>query len=302
MNFASYPQLNKIVTAQLAVFPQHDKYLEKRFRDITPDMLEFLDELALKILMITGEDLNDYCKDYQTLCEVLLKEEIEFRRTKRYRITTLKEADKLVYSNKEFMKMNMRGLLLSQLWWSNHSNIIHFFKTSFLPSFKSGFDLLEIGPGHGLFLSQAATHKYCKSATAWDISATSIKETKSALQLLGVSRDIDMQQRDMIIQPQGEFDMVILSEVLEHIEEPQKALESLFSCLKPDGSLFLNVPTNSPAPDHIYLFQHPDEIINMVENAGFSIKEKRLFPVANATLERAIKSNMTISTVLVLKP
>ncbi|MBF0193839.1 MAG: class I SAM-dependent methyltransferase, partial [Magnetococcales bacterium] len=284
MNFTSYPLLNKIITTQLEVFPQHYNYLEKRFRNETPQMLELLEELAAKILMISGDNLRSCCEEYKILCDILLDEEIQFRRTKRYRVTTIKEVQELVYSNNSQMQTHLRGRLLSHLWWANHFNTFHFFKEVFLPSFKSDFDLLEVGPGHGMFLSYAVSHKHCKNATAWDISKTSIAETKSTLKSLGVKQPIDFQLRDMIIKPKGKFDMIILSEVLEHLEEPHKALVALHGCLRPGGRLFLNVPTNSPTPDHIYLFRHPDEIIQVAQNAGFKIEDKRFFAVSNSSL------------------
>ena len=39
------------------------------------------------------------------------------------------------------------------------------------------------------------------------------------------------------------FDVILMISVLEHLEEPKKALETLHRMLKPGGSLVVNVPT-----------------------------------------------------------
>jgi SAM-dependent methyltransferase len=39
------------------------------------------------------------------------------------------------------------------------------------------------------------------------------------------------------------FDVILMISVLEHLEEPRKALETLYAMLKPGGTLVVNVPT-----------------------------------------------------------
>lgn len=53
--------------------------------------------------------------------------------------------------------------------------------------------------------------------------------------------------------PESRFDLVIASEVLEHIEEPQAFLASLRSYLLPDGTLMLSLP-NGYGPFEILSF------------------------------------------------
>src|SRR5439155_2387706 len=53
--------------------------------------------------------------------------------------------------------------------------------------------------------------------------------------------------------PDGTFDYVLITEVLEHTLQPFHVIAELYRILKPDGRLFLTVPFNfyihSPLPD-----------------------------------------------------
>ena len=80
------------------------------------------------------------------------------------------------------------------------------------------------------------------------------------------------------------------------------ALEMLFelySLTRKNGRAFINVPLNSPAPDHIYLFREPDEVYGMIEQAGYQIEETRCFPATGFTLEKARRLNTTISCAVI---
>ena len=45
-----------------------------------------------------------------------------------------------------------------------------------------------------------------------------------------------------ISKPDNSYDVIICTQVLDHIEEPQKAINEFFRVLKPDGKLFLTAP------------------------------------------------------------
>ena len=51
--------------------------------------------------------------------------------------------------------------------------------------------------------------------------------------------------------------------------------------LSDKGILWLTVPTNAPAIDHVYLFKNKEEIYDMIESSGLAIIDKFLFSVEN---------------------
>ena len=135
--------------------------------------------------------------------------------------------------------------------------------------------------------------------TGWDVSATSLRDTRHALEAMGVQKPVTLEAHNIVDAPSGKFDSLTFSEVLEHLEQPRDALKTLRSLLNDGGKIFVHAPVNSPAPDHIYLFREPEEIVEMVRDAGFAIDETVNFPGMDASLERARKLKLTISTIVV---
>lgn len=298
---APYPNLHAVVTQVLEVWPEHRRYCETRFRNDDPDYLQRTDEFAALALANVGDGLPRYVQDYRWMCERFLEEELFFQREGRYRLSTFQEAYDEVYSDLEYMGRYMRGLLISQVIWDPHARAFDTFREEFLPSLKPGSSYLEVGPGHGFFLYFASRSDRLSRLEAWDVSEASILETGEALKTLGVDRDIALVQQDVMQAPTrtNEFDVAVISEVLEHLERPDLALQSLHAALKSDGRIFIHVPINSPAPDHIYLWPTIEAFQAFVEAQGFKIEVARNFPVTGSTLERAIKYKASISCVVI---
>jgi len=298
---AAYPALASIVQATLDVWPEHDGYCKARFRDDAPAFLGRMDDVSKLVLQNVGDDLGGYCADYRWMCEEFLKEELFFARERRYRLATFAEAYDEVYSKPAYMGRYVRGILISQLLWDPHARAFDHFRQAFLPSLPEGANYLEIGPGHGLFLYFASMAPNIASLEAWDVSASSIAETRAALGRLGVERPITIVEQDILAAPRrhDEFDGAVISEVLEHLERPDLALQSLHAALKPGGRIFINAPINSPAPDHIYLWRTPEEFTDFVAAQGFEIADAQFFPVTGASLERALRKQLSVSCIVI---
>ncbi|NOT38931.1 MAG: methyltransferase domain-containing protein [Alphaproteobacteria bacterium] len=298
---AAYPDLASLVQAQLAIFPEHESYLSTRFRNAAPRDLAFANELAAMIKTIAGQHLSHFCADYRWLAEVIIEEEIFFRREGRYRLSTFAEADAQVYSNEPYMRRYVNGILLSQLWWANHTSVMQYFRDTYLPGLPAGARHLEIGPGHGLYLYMAAREPRLASVAGWDVSPASIAVTTATFKALGYPGRIDLALVNLFDAPGGQFDSITLSEVLEHVEEPDQALRAIARLLAPGGRAFINVPVNSPAPDHIILFRTPEAVFDTIREAGFDIEATHLAPISGATLERARKLALTISATAIAR-
>jgi Methyltransferase domain len=292
---AAHRHIRKLFQHQILVFPEHEAFLRDRFSSVSETGWLFIEEIAAKVLQIAGDRLDLVCEDYRWLSGIVLDEELHFRRTGRYRLSTFEQADRAVYSNPETMSRYMNGLLASQLWWRNHTEMLNYFRDHFIEHNPVGFTHLEIGPGHGLFLYLGAVSPRCGRAEAWDISDASISNTRHALNALQLSRQVLISKVNLFDAPDRQFSSIAFSEVLEHLERPRAALAILRRLLSDDGRLFLNAPVNSPAPDHIYLFGTPEELLKMITDAGFSIESSYLSPCTGATLERARKLKLTIS-------
>jgi len=305
-----HPHLAMILDETQLAWPGHTKALTKSFarRDASDlDHAEYLSGLVLKLAPVFAENFSTLAEDYHFLCEsIILPEEIHFRRNDAYRLSTFKEALDTVYNDHAYMTRYMNGLMLSCILWANHARALKHYATHFLTHLKNGDRLLEIGPGHGLLLSMA-----CQTGAldvhAWDVSSASLDLARTAAETLGIGQAVTFRQQDIFEVPQSDvsddqqFDAIVMSEVLEHLDSPQEALRSLFNLTRPGGRIWVNVPVNSPAPDHIYLLRTPDEARTLLSDAGFEVFEEGLFPMNDVDLDQAVRQKLTISCALVAR-
>jgi 2-polyprenyl-3-methyl-5-hydroxy-6-metoxy-1,4-benzoquinol methylase len=296
-----YSSLEWIVGAVVAKWPEHKKFIQTGLYARSQDSLRHSAETANLVKRLVGDELDRFIDGYRWMCDMILSEEIEFRRTGRYRYSSFASTNRQVYQDKALMARYMDGLLLSQIFFDNHQAMLEFYQSQFLSNNRLDYRHLEIGPGHGLLLYYAACDPRCGEVTAWDISPTSIAHTRECLRRLGVERAIDLRLQDIITPAAGNFDSIVFSEVMEHLEEPQQALSTITRLLAPDGRLFVNVPVNSPAIDHIYLLNTPEEAVKVVTSAGLEIVNLRVAPVTGYSEERARRTRSAISCGIIAK-
>ena len=307
MNFDNRPALNQLVAHLLGVWPTHINLLAKSFANRTPatlDVSELLSSAILKLAKHEPDGLDGLCADYRYMCEdIFLPEEVHFRRNGRYRLASFAEANAACYANAPLMARYMNGLLVSNVMWVNHASAFAHFANDFLGRLSTGARHLEIGPGHGLFLYFASRCPQVTAITGWDISPTSIDRTRRALALLGAPMEPTLVLQDMFkIQPSDVatgFDSVVMSEILEHLEDPVAALKAACNSLKPGGLMFVNVPANSPAPDHIFLVESPEHAASLVSDAGLTLLNTEAFPMSGTTMAQARKHKLTVSCVVI---
>lgn len=301
VQIAQSKYLNIVLSAVLRQWPEHESYLGSGLKQYDAKELGVVEQLAEKILLLIGNDLDRYAANYRWMCDQFFREEVYFRRHRKYRLEKFADAQTMVYGNEEFMKQYMEGLMLSQVLWTNHARGAVYFIDDFLSSLTAPFDYLEIGPGHGLFAAYAANHPLCRGFAGWDVSLTSLKHTQESLKKMGIQRELTIECRDIVQveDADGDRDVVVISEVLEHLEEPSRALATVRNALRPGGHVFVNIPINSPAPDHIYLLRSPEEVAQLVESAGFRIVDRRSFPATGYDLKTALDRDLTVSCIVV---
>ena len=298
-----HPSMNDLYLAVAKSWPEHDSYLTKSLTGHSVEEMRRLERLSSQIRALAGARLAPFIESYRWLCGVFNEEQIHFIRNGRYRRTSFAEAEAEVYSNKSFMQKYMEGLLISQLFWSNHAKS-YLFHDSFLSGLQPGSRYLEIGPGHGLYLATAALHDACTEVEAWDVSEESLAQTEASTRILNVIKPVRLVRRNVLDAGLRNaalpaFDVIVISEVLEHLEKPQTALTNLRSFLNPGGQVLVNFPINSPAPDHIYLLNSMEAVQDLVSAAGFTIESSQGFPATGYTLERAMDTKASVSCAVI---
>jgi glycosyltransferase involved in cell wall biosynthesis/ubiquinone/menaquinone biosynthesis C-methylase UbiE len=97
--------------------------------------------------------------------------------------------------------------------------------------------LLEVGCGEGDFLCQA-------EASGWDV--TGVEYSPPASQVAGrrlkKGRVFCGELKDAAL-PEGEFDLCVISDVLEHVRSPLDFLREIHRALRPGGTLFVVTPS-----------------------------------------------------------
>ncbi len=101
-----YPNFAKLVAEMLSLWPDHAGYLEKSVSPRDADFMlhtEKLSEMIVRLAPTIDGGLTTLACDYRFLCEeIVLPEELHFRRNGGYRLNNFEDALRLVYSDFRF--------------------------------------------------------------------------------------------------------------------------------------------------------------------------------------------------------
>jgi ubiquinone/menaquinone biosynthesis C-methylase UbiE len=296
--------LTRLVESVLAAWPEHAPFIAKSLSARSPALLETSEEISTAILDLAGSREHEHAEDYHWLCDRVLEEEIYFARHEHYRFSTFEETNRLVYSDNEFMRRYMNGLLYGQVLWYMHISSLHFFRQRLAARLTPGGKVLEVGSGHGLLLFLALRDLGMSDALAWDLSQISLDQTRDALRRLGALDRARFAVRDMNTAQSGEesFNLVILSHLLEHLEDPVKALVRIRPLLAKGGLVYVNVPLNAPMPDHLILLRTPEEAAKLMTDGGFVVVESSTHTTQAVSLSKAIRSKTAVTCSIIAEP
>lgn len=288
--------LGKIISKIAVLNPIHGKKLKK-------NLLDNSDEIYLKrvnaflgkyetYLENQNKDIDFGVRCYLKMTEDFTYEHIRFLETGEYSVKSFDDVEKRVYGNPEVMEYYINGVLLSQILWKHHYSMYAFFSDSF-PNYKENIrNYLEIGGGHGLFISEAISSMGNKNVNMnfLDVSSTSINVARNFI----CNDSVKFINANILeFNPEDKFDFISMGEVLEHVEQPLKLLKKLHDLLNDSGHIFITTPTNAPAIDHIYLFNNFDEVRSMIKEAEFKIIEETTTFAENAPQDIIEKLKVT---------
>jgi SAM-dependent methyltransferase len=206
--------------------------------------------------------------DYLRMVGDMRREAVYFDINGDYRCKSQQEAYEKVYSNPAVMRYYINGLIISQVLWVHHFKMLMYFRET-IRSFKIGYlDVLDIGAGHGLYSYYTREVIPVNSIDILDLSSESLAITKS---IIGNHTIHYIESDIQNYYPEVKYDLVILGEVLEHLDDPMATLLRIYDLLDEGGILWVTVPTNAPAIDHTYLFKDKDEVVKLLGDAGFTV-------------------------------
>jgi len=284
------PLLETIVNQIQEKNPLHAKKLKSNISSMDESFhneAEVFFQRYIEFAKVSGYDLNFGIDSYLKVISDQVVEQVGFLRTGEYSCKSFEDAYNRVYNNHEVMTYYMHGLLMSQFLWVHHHGILNYFRKN-LPSFsKEVTNYLEIGGGHGLYLSEAI------NIFSEDCEFTMVDISKSSLDM---GRNFVRNEKVKFILEDiykysnyRKFDFITMGEVLEHVEDPVALMCQVNRLLSDNGTAFITVPANAPAIDHIYLFENENDILEVFDKAGFKVINKIIQYSEDLPKEKLIK-------------
>lgn len=282
--------------------PLHKKCLDGL--QLSKEEYSDLEKLIIYYKDTLNITLEEQAKSYIVVLDDTLEETKYFIEFGKYRYSTLVEVENMVYFNESYMKQYMVGLAISSFIWNAHIEVRRYFGKYIDNKQTQGNTYLEIGPGHGEFFVKALRSQKFKEYFGIDISPISCQMSKDMVenQFGNINTKCEFICKDFTkCNFNNKADLVVMGEVLEHVEQPLQFMKDVKALLNNNGKIFATIPINAPAIDHIYLFSHPDEVKDLLNKAGLKIKECEYFMANNYSLEKALKTKNAIVMAVVLE-
>lgn len=297
----TFPLSRSLIDKVIARKPMHRKFLNTTVSKLS-EAEQAGAEHYIAFLAQQGHSIDDLAEGYLTIVEDTFREELYFRETGRYRCSSYAEAAAAVYHNPKYMSRYMIGLALSSFWWINHVELSRFF-SSFIAG-RQGSLYREVGPGHGLYFLAALRSGGFARYEGIDISETSVAMTRRIIDsgYFGKFDKATVFQADFLADVERESaDLLVMGEILEHVENPEAFLRCAHASTRADASIFLTTCFNSPAVDHIYNPGSMAALEDMVRSIGFTVSSSLVIPKQGASIEQCESDRLPVNVAMVLE-
>ena len=296
---AAAPSFRHVVDLVGAVNPLQRKRVRSLLETRDGAYYEFAEAMSRSLeasFMRDPGDAQDAAAAYDELCFEMLREQIRFRKTGVYRLHDAEDANETIYSDPVRMRGYLIGLMLTYLFWPNHYELFRLFQRGLVG--QPAATALEVGAGHGLFTAEILRAYPALDLTIIDISASSMSMTGAFLEALDAPTDsvrfllADFMGPDLDLET---FDLIVMGEVIEHVNDAPALLRRARDLLAPGGRLFLTTCANCPAADHIYYFGSAAHIRAVLADAGFMAIDEIVLPAEAIPEERWEIEKITVN-------
>lgn len=301
------PNFHCLVEEIRALNPLQKKSIQRIIDNADDRFLEFAESVVVRMLTAVdrGECFDYLAKTYLWYTKLLRIEEMHYAQEGKYRYDTYDEVYEKVYSRDDYMFDYVVGLGLSQPLWVNHYRIFRFFLDEYVPMIDWAKTGAEIGVGHGLFHAEAMRGAPQLRTTLLDISPTSLNMTRRMIAATGLDPEratpvqTDVQQD--IPLDDGSLDMLLMGELIEHIEQGEQVMRTLSRKMTPQGFCYFSTAANAPAEDHILLFTTTGQIKDFVTQCDWKIVKEQVFTLGGMSEEQANAEKQTLNYCAVLQ-
>lgn len=243
---------------------------------------DYCEDLCLKGFALSNKDDEIFYRNLHSLVAFsleFLRLQGKLVKTGKYLYSTVEEVEKYAYNdpNRELTgPWYMMALYFSQVFWVTHYKVNEFFLKDVCNRESATGKALEIPSGSGIFISNFLSRNRGWKGTGLDLSESSIEFSKKVIKLYDVTEEqLTLIKQDFFLhESEGNYDLIICGEFLEHLEQPLAALKKIHSLLNDGGEVFLTVAVYAAMIDHIYLYNSAQEVRDHIAKAGFEIKKE----------------------------
>lgn len=225
-----YPEFSNIVRRVFSKSSMQRKRLIKLFEEADEDYWGRAGNFSLvylKYLADIGMHIDEAVDAYLLVCRDMLLEQVKFARTGEYSPESAEQCFEEVYADTEMMGYHLQGLLLSQFLWRNHYRIFDFYCREIANLSDDTRFCLDIGPGHGLFLVEAARSLPGADFAAINISGTALDMSRMIASHFVPEKEISFFKTSVFDYSNDQlFDFVTMGKVLEHVDSRDTARQN----------------------------------------------------------------------------
>ncbi|HWS99011.1 MAG TPA: class I SAM-dependent methyltransferase [Pyrinomonadaceae bacterium] len=132
----------------------------------------------------------------------------------------------------------------------------------------------DLGCGSGVILSEVLLMQREWTGHGLDISSQSVAYARRLAAHKGVASRACFRAGCVTRLPYADesLNLVIASEVVEHMPEPEVVIEEITRVLKPGGQLVLTMPIESRTPAHVHTLSGREDLRALLRGAGLRVR------------------------------
>ncbi|MDT4895805.1 MAG: hypothetical protein QOH25_882 [Acidobacteriota bacterium] len=132
----------------------------------------------------------------------------------------------------------------------------------------------DLGCGSGVILSEILMMKPLWTGRGLDISHEAVNYARRLATHKRVAERADFRAGNVTRLPYADqsLNLIIASEIIEHMPEPAIVVSEIARVLKPGGQLILTMPLESHTPGHIHTLSSREDLRALCERAGLKIR------------------------------
>ena len=148
---------------------------------------------------------------------------------------------------------------------------------------SSSLRVLDDGCGFGLYCLEMANRNF-QGIVGIDVDIDRVKASNQAAANLGLSCDFLVADAEHLPFKEASFQLVLSTEVIEHLHDDEGAIKEISRVLSENGSLCLSTPGGSDLSEHVeHSMGHErsgyeqDSLSALLENQGLMVDSVRLY-------------------------